>query len=283
MSSGSETPPRIVKKINKHGGAHGGAWKVAYADFVTAMMALFIVLWVLSQNEKVKESVSAYFKDPVGFSSKSKILVEGKANPPIDLKLQNEMQQKEAEKLELEKIAEKVVHEISADTELKGLAGQIKIEVTKEAQEAGVTAQTISNFETVVANMQKMVEANPAILKKMSEQTGLSETELKGWMTYGEGPTITIGVGITAQGASGNLSGINIEASLVNSIDNTKSTDANYESTLFSTGMLVLHEAHTLGMHKLMEMLQLVRKVIWVSKIQSQNLVIEEWILIILF
>jgi len=125
--------------------------------------------------------------------------------------------------------------------------GKFKIEVTKEAQEAGVTAQTISNFETVVANMQKMVEANPAILKKMSEQTGLSETELKGWMTYGEGPTITIGVGITAQGASGNLSGINIEASLVNSIDNTKSTDANYESTLFSTGMLVLHEATHVG------------------------------------
>ena len=42
----------IVKKINKHGGHHGGAWKVAYADFVTAMMALFIVLWILGQDER---------------------------------------------------------------------------------------------------------------------------------------------------------------------------------------------------------------------------------------
>ena len=125
--------------------------------------------------------------------------------------------------------------------------GKFKIEVTKEAQDAGVTAQTISNFETVVANMQKMVEANPAILKKMSEQTGLSETELKGWMVYGEGPTITIGSGITFEGASGNTSGIKMEASLINSIDNTKSTDANYESTLFATGMLVLHEATHVG------------------------------------
>jgi chemotaxis protein MotB len=132
VESGNESAP-IIKKIKKHhSGGHGGAWKVAYADFVTAMMALFIVLWVLSSSEKVKESVASYFKDPIGFSSKSKILIEGKASPPIDLKLQNEMQQKEAEKLELEKIAEKVEHEISADTELMGLAGQVKIEVTKE-------------------------------------------------------------------------------------------------------------------------------------------------------
>ena len=36
---------------------HGGAWKVAYADFVTAMMALFLVLWLTSQDEKIKEAV----------------------------------------------------------------------------------------------------------------------------------------------------------------------------------------------------------------------------------
>jgi len=55
----------IRKKIN-HGGHHGGAWKVAYADFVTAMMALFIVLWLLSSSEKVKKSVESYFQDPTG-------------------------------------------------------------------------------------------------------------------------------------------------------------------------------------------------------------------------
>jgi chemotaxis protein MotB len=42
----------IIKKKGKgHGGGHGGAWKVAYADFVTAMMALFIVLWLLAQTD----------------------------------------------------------------------------------------------------------------------------------------------------------------------------------------------------------------------------------------
>ncbi|MDR3764358.1 MAG: flagellar motor protein MotB [Acidobacteriota bacterium] len=60
--------PIIIKKKGGHGGHHGGAWKVAYADFVTAMMALFIVLWLLSSSKDVKEAVGGYFKDPDGSS-----------------------------------------------------------------------------------------------------------------------------------------------------------------------------------------------------------------------
>lgn len=53
--SGTDVPIRIVKKKVGHGGHHGGAWKVAYADFVTAMMALFIVLWIVGQSKQVKQ------------------------------------------------------------------------------------------------------------------------------------------------------------------------------------------------------------------------------------
>jgi chemotaxis protein MotB len=67
VSEGSEAPIIIIKKNAGHGGGHhGGAWKVAYADFVTAMMALFIVLWLLSSSEKVKKAVGSYFQDPTG-------------------------------------------------------------------------------------------------------------------------------------------------------------------------------------------------------------------------
>src|SRR5215472_18581335 len=59
-------PIIIIKKKNSHGGHHGGAWKVAYADFVTAMMALFIVLWLLSSSEQVQKAVGGYFTDPRG-------------------------------------------------------------------------------------------------------------------------------------------------------------------------------------------------------------------------
>jgi chemotaxis protein MotB len=65
------TPPIIIKKKVSHGGHHGGAWKVAYADFVTAMMALFIVLWLMSSSTKeTKAAIAGYFKDPSGTANK---------------------------------------------------------------------------------------------------------------------------------------------------------------------------------------------------------------------
>jgi chemotaxis protein MotB len=63
-------PIIVIKKKGGHGGHHGGAWKVAYADFVTAMMALFIVLWLLGSSEKVKKAVGGYFRDPTGTAEK---------------------------------------------------------------------------------------------------------------------------------------------------------------------------------------------------------------------
>jgi chemotaxis protein MotB len=68
----------IIKKKGKgHGGGHGGAWKVAYADFVTAMMALFIVLWLLAQTDKeLQKEISEYFRTGV-FSGAPSILEGG--------------------------------------------------------------------------------------------------------------------------------------------------------------------------------------------------------------
>jgi chemotaxis protein MotB len=64
-------PIYVIKKKVNHAGHHGGAWKVAYADFVTAMMALFIVLWLLNSSEQVRKAVSAYFQDPSGSGAHS--------------------------------------------------------------------------------------------------------------------------------------------------------------------------------------------------------------------
>jgi chemotaxis protein MotB len=61
-----DRPFIVVKKKGGHAGHHGGAWKVAYADFVTAMMALFIVLWLLNSSKKIQEAVGGYFRDPSG-------------------------------------------------------------------------------------------------------------------------------------------------------------------------------------------------------------------------
>ncbi len=66
------TPNSIVvvkKKAAWHAAHHGGAWKVAYADFVTAMMALFIVLWLMNTDQKTKMAIGGYFQDPSGRST----------------------------------------------------------------------------------------------------------------------------------------------------------------------------------------------------------------------
>jgi chemotaxis protein MotB len=70
-------PIIVIKKKGGHGGHHGGAWKVAYADFVTAMMALFIVLWLLSSSAKVQKAVGGYFRDPSGTAEKVGSDMEG--------------------------------------------------------------------------------------------------------------------------------------------------------------------------------------------------------------
>ena len=54
----------VVKRRKPHARHHGGAWKVAYADFVTAMMAFFLVMWLVTQSKEIRGSVAGYFRDP---------------------------------------------------------------------------------------------------------------------------------------------------------------------------------------------------------------------------
>ena len=66
-SHDKDRPIIIIKKIKKiHAGHHGGAWKIAYADFVTAMMALFLMMWLLSMLNKYQlQGIAEYFKTPM--------------------------------------------------------------------------------------------------------------------------------------------------------------------------------------------------------------------------
>lgn len=72
------TEQPIIKKKKKggHHGHHGGAWKVAYADFVTAMMAFFLVMWILGLSDATKKGVAQFFTEPGAFS-----FLQGKALP----------------------------------------------------------------------------------------------------------------------------------------------------------------------------------------------------------
>jgi chemotaxis protein MotB len=113
-------PIIVIKKKGGHGGHHGGAWKVAYADFVTAMMSLFIVLWLMGSSDKVKKAVAGYFNDPKGTANLLGTTMSGNG---VAVTVTNDNMQKLKEKLE---------EEIKAQKELEKLSKQIEITVTAE-------------------------------------------------------------------------------------------------------------------------------------------------------
>lgn len=78
MGGDKPRPVILKKKIVRGHGKHGGSWKIAYADFATAMMSLFIVLWMMNSNAKVKQAVAGYFKDPAGRGTKNGTSTEGR-------------------------------------------------------------------------------------------------------------------------------------------------------------------------------------------------------------
>jgi|WetSurMetagenome_2_1015567.scaffolds.fasta_scaffold212091_2 chemotaxis protein MotB len=68
----------VKKKKGGHAGSHGGAWKVAFADFMTAMFAFFLVMWIVGQSQQVKSAVAGHFRDPGVFDfEKSTSMVPG--------------------------------------------------------------------------------------------------------------------------------------------------------------------------------------------------------------
>ena len=113
-------PIIVIKKKSGHGDHHGGAWKVAYADFVTAMMALFIVLWLLNSSVKVKKAVAGYFNDPRSEQKETGSDNAGDAeNLPVD-------------KQNVEKLKERIQKAIQNQKDLEKLAKQIEITITPE-------------------------------------------------------------------------------------------------------------------------------------------------------
>lgn len=115
------TPPIIIiRKKGGHGGHHGGAWKVAYADFVTAMMALFIVLWLMNASKPIQVAISGYFKDPSGTGKEtgSSLTGTGESAQPV--------------KQDMAKLKEELQKSIQGINDFAKLKNNIEITVTAE-------------------------------------------------------------------------------------------------------------------------------------------------------
>jgi chemotaxis protein MotB len=114
-------PIIVIKRKGGHGGHHGGAWKVAYADFVTALMALFIVLWLMNSSEQVKKAVAGYFNDPKGTANLLGTTMAGNGVAATQERGDN-----------LQKLKEKLEQGIQAQKDLEKLSKQIEISITPE-------------------------------------------------------------------------------------------------------------------------------------------------------
>lgn len=164
----SEQPPIIVKKVKGHGGHGGGEWKVAYGDFVTAMMALFIVLWVLGQSDEVKKSVESYFKDPVGFGTQSKNILSGSGNVPKIVESKAGEMSEAAEKEKLQKMGEKILSDLSTSPEFSNLADKVKVEVVDE----GLRIEMLESSDNIFFQVgtSRLNDQAISLLKKIGDE-----------------------------------------------------------------------------------------------------------------
>jgi chemotaxis protein MotB len=130
------TPPIIIiKKKGGHGGHHGGAWKVAYADFVTAMMALFIVLWLMNTSKPIQVAISGYFKDPSGTGKETGSELSGKGGDNEASKVDKETAAAAAKtppKQDMEKLKADLEESIRSINDLEKLNKFIEMTVTSE-------------------------------------------------------------------------------------------------------------------------------------------------------
>ncbi len=155
----TKTPPIIiVKKSSGHHEAHGGAWKVAYADFVTAMMALFIVLWMMNASKEVQEAVGGYFKDPSG---SSKMVGSNKNGAGVFVAL------KKDDLTKLKAQLEKSIHRVDPMDKLKG---QIEITMTDEGLRIELMESAAGTFFEL--GSPKPTPALKVLLQVLSEQLG---------------------------------------------------------------------------------------------------------------
>lgn len=174
--------PIIVKKIKKGGGGHhGGAWKIAYADFVTAMMAFFLLMWLLGSTSKAqKEGIAEYFQTPlhmvlmgpaVGQSDSALKNTGGRdvtqkqgQVKPVDgdpgkiktIKLEDVKEAlKKAERYKLEALKAKIEQAIEENPTLHQFKSQLKLDITSEGLRVQIVdEQNRAMFENAKADLQ---------------------------------------------------------------------------------------------------------------------------------
>ena len=171
--------PIIIKKVKKggHGGHHGGSWKVAYADFVTAMMAFFMVMWIMGMSEETRKGIASYFNDPTNFmegqpKSRAILALSAAAAGKKHTAATDKDTDAAAEQQALERTAQKIKKEL-AEKGLDDLGKEVKVTVTPEGLQIElVEARGAVFFESGSATIRPAARAIVARLAPILRKSG---------------------------------------------------------------------------------------------------------------
>jgi chemotaxis protein MotB len=135
MSSEEQKVIVVRKKKSGGHGEHGGAWKVAYADFVTAMMAFFLVMWIMGMDQGVKDMVEGYFSNPVGFkknfSGGNNPVASGSDPTSLDLK-RAILMTRDHQRKRFEQTAEEIRSKMEGAGLIRGMDAAVEVVVTEQ-------------------------------------------------------------------------------------------------------------------------------------------------------
>src|SRR5579875_244280 len=151
-------PIILIKKRAAHGGHHGGAWKVAYADFVTAMMALFIVLWLMNASKEIQEVVSGYFRNPTGTSKK---IGGGETGAGDSYTLSED---------NIDKLKDELEKTVRKSPEFSKLKDNIEITVTPEGLRVELLESAMGTF--FQSGVATPTDSGKRILAKLAQELG---------------------------------------------------------------------------------------------------------------
>jgi chemotaxis protein MotB len=160
-----EQPTIIIRRKKVVHGHHGGAWKVAYADFVTAMMAFFLVMWLAAQDSRIRDAVAGYFQEPglLPYQQSNSIIASGNGGidsagmPIINRRFNGQL---EAEREALIRAASAIHRGLSQLPGFAQLKNQIEFAVTTEGL----------RIELVDTNGSSFFDSGSTVLRGESEK-----------------------------------------------------------------------------------------------------------------
>jgi chemotaxis protein MotB len=174
-----DATPIIIKKKKSHGHAHhGGSWKVAYADFVTAMMAFFMVMWIMGLSDDTKAQIQGYFNDPIGFvksQPKSRTVISPKGLPSPKPG-QNPLSPQKMDRQSMKNLQEELKKVEEDHPELKDLLEKVKIEMTEEGLRIEFLEDKNDFFESGQADLKPGAKKVIDVIGRKLAQSGRQMT-----------------------------------------------------------------------------------------------------------